>query len=79
MNLFSQIGYVEYGEGEDVFAILTHLDVVPAGENWTVEPFRRDHSVTDAFTAAAPIDDKGPAVAALVCAVRHQGKLQEPE
>ena len=30
VNLFSRCGYVEYGEGDDLFVILTHLDVVPA-------------------------------------------------
>jgi succinyl-diaminopimelate desuccinylase len=64
VNLFSQIGYVEYGEGEDVFAILTHLDVVPAGENWTVEPF--DATIRDGrIYGRGAVDDKGPAVAAL--------------
>jgi succinyl-diaminopimelate desuccinylase len=64
VNLFSQIGYVEYGEGEDVFAILTHLDVVPAGENWTTEPFGA--TVKDGrIYGRGAVDDKGPAVAAL--------------
>ncbi len=64
VNLFSHIGYVEYGEGEDVFAILTHLDVVPAGENWTVDPFAA--TVKDGrIYGRGAVDNKGPAVAAL--------------
>ena len=31
-------GHVEWGEGE-ILGILTHLDVVPAGSDWTVPPF----------------------------------------
>jgi len=64
VNLFSHLGYVEYGEGEDVFAILTHLDVVPAGENWTVEPFGATIKDGRIYGRGA-IDNKGPAVAAL--------------
>ena len=64
VNLFSHIGYVEYGEGEDIFAILTHLDVVPAGENWTMDPFGA--TVKDGrIYGRGAVDDKGPAVAAL--------------
>jgi succinyl-diaminopimelate desuccinylase len=45
VNLFSHLGYVDYGEGDEMLAILTHLDVVPAGEGWTVPPF--DGTVKD--------------------------------
>ena len=34
-------GYADIGEGEDLFGVLGHLDVVPAGdlENWHSDPF----------------------------------------
>ena len=32
-------GYGEIGEGEDIFGILCHLDVVPEGKGWTYPPF----------------------------------------
>ncbi|MEI6100418.1 MAG: dipeptidase PepV [Eubacteriales bacterium] len=64
VNLFSHLGYVEYGEGDEQFAILTHLDVVPAGENWTVKPFAC--TVKDGrIYGRGAVDNKGPAVAAL--------------
>ncbi len=58
------IGYAEIGEGEEMIAILAHLDVVPAGEGWSVEPFAgtlKDGRIYGRGTA----DDKGPAVAAM--------------
>jgi succinyl-diaminopimelate desuccinylase len=64
VNLFSHLGYVEYGEGEEQFAILTHLDVVPAGDNWTVEPF--GCTIKDGrIYGRGAVDNKGPAIAAL--------------
>ena len=30
-------GHAEYGEGEEMAAVLAHVDVVPAGEGWSVE------------------------------------------
>ncbi|MDW7669299.1 MAG: dipeptidase PepV, partial [Bacillota bacterium] len=38
-NLDGYIGYAEYGEGEDIVAILVHLDVVPVGGGWTKDPY----------------------------------------
>ena len=32
-------GHVEMGQGEECIGVLTHVDVVPAGDGWTVEPF----------------------------------------
>ena len=54
--------------------ILCHLDVVPAGNGWSVPPFsltRRDGKLI----GRGAIDDKGPSVAALyaVMAVRDSG------
>ncbi|MGI6153133.1 MAG: dipeptidase PepV [Christensenellaceae bacterium] len=64
VNLFSHMGYVEYGDGDEILAILTHLDVMPAGEGWTVPPF--EATVKDGkIYGRGAIDNKGPAVAAL--------------
>ncbi len=64
VNFFSHLGYVEYGDGEDMLAIVTHLDVVPAGEGWTVPPFEGTVK-DDRIYGRGAIDDKGPAIAAL--------------
>ena len=37
-NYDNYVGEVVFGEGEE-FAVLCHLDVVPAGEGWTHDPF----------------------------------------
>ena len=54
----------EIGEGEEVIAVLAHLDVVPEGEGWHSDPYGaeiRDGRMIGRGTS----DDKGPAVAAL--------------
>lgn len=56
-------GRIEVGKGEDVFGILCHVDVVPAGEGWDTPPF--EATVTDdAIIARGTLDDKGPTIAA---------------
>lgn len=58
------MGYAEIGEGERLMGILVHLDVVPAGPGWTVEPF--DTTVKgERIYGRGVIDDKGPAIAAI--------------
>jgi succinyl-diaminopimelate desuccinylase len=50
-------------------AVLTHLDVVPAGTGWTSDPYTlRYEPDTDKLVGRGTIDDKGPAVAALFAA-----------
>lgn len=58
-------GEVIFGEGEE-FAILAHLDVVPAGSGWTHEPYggEIDHTARRIWGRGA-MDDKGPAIIAL--------------
>lgn len=34
-----RIGWVEFGEGDRLFGILCHLDVVPVGDGWDSDPF----------------------------------------
>lgn len=59
-------GYAECGSGTELFGILCHMDVVPAGDldNWETDPF--DPVVKDGcVTGRGTQDDKGPAMAAL--------------
>ena len=63
-NMDNQLGWCEYGEGEEMIAVLCHLDVVPEGDGWTVPPYEglvRDGRIYGRGT----MDDKGPAMAAL--------------
>lgn len=68
-------GEVIFGEGEE-FAILAHLDVVPAGGGWTKEPFGGEiDTVNKRIWGRGAMDDKGPAVIALYCmkALKDEG------
>ena len=74
VNMDGYAGYAEYGTGDDYIAILTHLDVVEAGEGWTYPPFAAEIREGEIYGRGA-VDDKGPAVASLFAlkAVRDAG------
>lgn len=63
-NLDNRCGYLEWGSGDRMVAVLAHLDVVPPGEGWTGDPFV-PRIEGNRLIARGAIDDKGPAVAAL--------------
>ena len=72
-NYDNYVGEVIFGDGPE-FAILGHLDVVPAGNGWTKEPFSPE--ICDGkMYGRGTIDDKGPVVAALYAmkAVKESG------
>ncbi len=58
------VGDVEFGDGPEEFAILCHLDVVPAGNGWTKDPFGGVVE-DDKIWGRGAIDDKGPAICCL--------------
>ena len=59
-------GYAEMGQGEELFGVLCHLDVVPVGNpsDWTNDPFKMIRT-SDALYGRGTQDDKGPSIAAL--------------
>ena len=63
-NLDNQLGYAEIGEGEELFGVLCHLDVVPVGKGWDYEPFAATLD-GDRIYGRGVIDDKGPCVASV--------------
>ena len=67
-------GWCEYGEGEEMVAVLCHLDVVPAGDGWHYPPYDCTWAGGRIYGRGV-IDDKGPAAAALYAlkAVRDSG------
>ena len=55
---------VQWDKRDVNFAMLAHLDVVPAGEGWTGDPFTLTVD-SDALHGRGVTDDKGPVIAAL--------------
>ena len=65
-NYDGYAGEVIYGEGEE-FAVLAHLDVVPAGGGWTHDPFGGEiDTVNKKIWGRGAMDDKGPAIITLL-------------
>ncbi|USS92824.1 dipeptidase PepV [Fructilactobacillus ixorae] len=62
-NIDNVVGYIEYGTGDDYFAILGHADTVPAGNGWDTNPFELLVEEGQAIGRGTS-DDKGPALAA---------------
>ena len=71
-NYDNYVGEVIFGDGKD-FAILAHLDVVPAGSGWKYPPFGGviNDDVSDGGVTGTKIwgrgamDDKAPAIVCL--------------
>lgn len=65
-NINDIAGHAQLGEGGELCGVLTHLDVVPAGNNWDTIPFdltRKDGRLYGRGVA----DDKGSALITLYC------------
>lgn len=81
-NYDNYVGEVVYGEGKE-FAILAHLDVVPAGGGWKYPPFGGviNDDISDDGVEGTKIwgrgtmDDKTPAIVCLYClkALKDEG------
>ncbi len=66
-NIGGIAGHAEYGEGETLCGVLTHLDVVPANAaDWSCEPFALTRK-NGRMYGRGVADDKGAALAALYC------------
>jgi succinyl-diaminopimelate desuccinylase len=64
-NYDNYVGEVDFGSGED-FAVLAHLDVVPAGSGWQHDPFGGEvDEQNKKIWGRGAMDDKGPAIIAL--------------
>lgn len=73
----NRMGWIEYGEGEEMVGVLGHVDVVPAGaEGWTYPPFAAEiHD--NILWGRGCLDDKGPIIGA-VYALKAIRDLQLP-
>jgi succinyl-diaminopimelate desuccinylase len=63
-NLDGYIGYIEWGEGEEIVGVLGHLDVVPEGDRWSYPPYGAEIHDGKIYARGA-LDDKGPIMSAL--------------
>ncbi|OJG72914.1 dipeptidase PepV [Enterococcus phoeniculicola] len=62
-NVDNYAGHIEYGEGDETLGIFGHMDVVPAGDGWSTDPY--EPVVKDGkIFARGSSDDKGPSMAA---------------
>ena len=60
----NKAGHIEVGQGEELFGILGHVDVIPVVEaDWTSHPFKPEIRDGKIF-ARGSLDDKGPTMAA---------------
>lgn len=63
LNLDGFAGHIEFGTGEETLGILAHVDVMPAGNGWSTDPFVP--VIQDGrLYARGSSDDKGPSMAA---------------
>lgn len=63
-NVGNKAGYVEMGEGNEMIAVLGHLDVVPVGDDWKYPPFGAE--IHDGVLYGRGVaDDKGPTIGAI--------------
>lgn len=63
-NVGHYAGHAEYGEGDEIAAVLAHVDVVPVGSGWDSDPFTLTQKGGLLFGRGVA-DDKGEAIAAL--------------
>lgn len=64
-NYDNYVGCVDFGDLESQLDILAHLDVVPAGDGWSVTEAYNPVRIDDKIYGRGVADDKGPAIAAL--------------
>lgn len=64
VNVDNMVGYAEYGEGDEMVAVLGHLDVVPEGDGWTYPPYGAEVHNGKMY-GRGTTDDKGPTIGAL--------------
>ncbi len=64
-NVEHVVGRARYGSGAGIeYGVLSHLDVVPAGEGWSLPPFAA--TIRDGrLYGRGAVDDKGPAIASI--------------
>ncbi len=65
-NVDYYAAHAEYGQGQGNAVVMAHLDVVPAGEGWSTDPFTMVIKDGKAYGRGVT-DNKGAAIVALHC------------
>ncbi len=65
-NIENKAAHIELGNSGKLCGVLTHLDVVPAGKNWSVEPFTLTRKNGRLYGRGVD-DDKGASIIDLYC------------
>lgn len=65
-NIENKAGHIQLGGSGALCGVLTHLDVVPAGKNWSVEPFTLTRQ-NGRLYGRGIVDDKGASIVNLYC------------
>ncbi|MDI6452057.1 dipeptidase PepV [Peloplasma aerotolerans] len=63
VNLEGYAGHIEYGNQKEYVGMVGHLDVVPAGNDWTFDPYGAEIHDGKMYGRGTE-DDKGPTIAA---------------
>lgn len=73
-SIGNRVGWIEYGEGDEMAAVLGHLDVVPLGEGWKYPPLGGEIHDGKMYGRGVA-DDKGPTIGAIFAlkAIRDLG------
>ena len=73
-NVDNRVGWIEYGEGEEMVGVLGHVDVVPLGEGWDYDPLGCEIHDGKMYGRGVQ-DDKGPTIGAVYAlkAIRDLG------
>ena len=75
LKLPGKTAWAEIGQGNEMIAVVPHLDVVPAGDGWSMEPF--DGTVKGGrLYGRGSSDNKGPAIACIYAAADVQEQLE---
>ncbi len=70
-------GHVQYGTSGPIVGVLTHLDVVPAGDGWRHDPFGGEIDEGRVYGRGAS-DNKGPSIASLYCLRAFADQVPDP-
>ncbi|MFM1652299.1 dipeptidase PepV [Brevibacillus sp. B_LB10_24] len=66
-NVDGYAAHAQFGQGEELIGVLSHVDVVPEGDGWSTPPYAAE-IVDGKIVARGALDDKGPTVAAIFAA-----------